>query len=68
MEALRLVKLKALQAFLNIAHEDIATAKSLYLYFFGENMGCSCKYNKVRSQLNQLWESQLKKELENYER
>jgi hypothetical protein len=68
MDNNRLIKLKALQAFLNIGHEDINTAKSLSIYFLGESMGCGCKYNKVRSQLNQLWERQLKQELEDYER
>jgi len=68
MENNRLTKLKALKTFLAIAHEDINMAKSLSLYFFGESMGCSCKYNQVRSKLNQAWENNLKKELEEYER
>jgi hypothetical protein len=63
----RLIKLKALQAFLNIGHEDMNLAKSLSIYFLGEAMGCGCKYQKVRSQLNQIWERELKQELENYE-
>jgi hypothetical protein len=67
MDNNRLIKLKALQAFLNIAHEDINTAKSLSIYFLGESMGCGCKYNQVRSKLNQAWENNLKKELEDYE-
>lgn len=67
MENNRIINLKALRTFLNISHEDINLAKSLSIYFLGEAMGCGCKYQKVRSQLNQIWERDLKKELEDYE-
>jgi hypothetical protein len=67
MENNRLIRLKSLRTFLNIGHEDMNLAKSLSIYFIGEAMGCGCKYQKVRSQLNQLWERELKKELEEYE-
>jgi len=68
MEKDRLIRLRALQSFLNLGHEDMNLAKSLSIYFLGEAMGCGCKYQKVRSQLNQAWENNLKKELEDYER
>lgn len=68
MENDRLIRLRTLRGFLNQGHEDINLAKSLSTYFLGEAMGCGCKYNQVRSRLNQVWENNLKQELEDYER
>ncbi len=60
-------KLIELRDFLLSSEENINLAKHLSLHFLGESMGCGCKFSKTKSQLNQLWESQLKKELETYE-
>ena len=67
MDTNRLDKLRALKMLLETTQENGALIRSLSIYFLGESVGCSCKYNQTKSRLNQLWERELKKELEDYE-
>lgn len=67
MDTNRLNQLKALKTLLETTSENGSLIRSLSIYFLGESVGCSCKYNQTKSRLNQLWERELKKELEEYE-
>ena len=62
----RQAKLEQLQAFLAAQEEQYNLATDLEQYFIGSRTGCRCKYNHIRSQLNQLWESGLKAELNGF--
>ena len=53
----RYIRLQALKGFLENGQEQFSLATDLEGFFFGERTGCSCKYNTVRSKLNQYWES-----------
>lgn len=60
----RLIKLTQLQNLLSSGTEDFNLAVSLETYFLGTNSGgCRCKFNQVKSKLNQFWEQTGRNEL-----
>lgn len=67
MDTNRLDKLRALKMLIESIEENGSLLRSLSIYFLGEAVSCGCKYNQTKSRLNQLWERELKKELEDYE-
>lgn len=60
-------RLIQLRDFLNSGNEQYNVATALEVYFLDKRSGCNCKYNVVRSELNQFWHTTGKQELENYE-
>ena len=64
---MRIEQLRCLQVFLNSGFENYNEATNLEHIFLGQRTGCRCKYNQVRSALNQFWETTGKKELEELE-
>lgn len=59
-------KLLQLKTFIENTSEQYDLATDLEYYFLGIRTGCKCKYNIVRSQLNNFWESTGKKEWETF--
>jgi len=59
-------KLLQLKAFIENMAEQYNLATDLEQYFLGSRTGCKCKYNTVRSQLNNFWESTGKQELNGF--
>ena len=59
-------KLLQLKTFIENTSEQYDLATDLEYYFLGLRTGCKCKYNIVRSQLNNFWESTGKKEWETF--
>lgn len=54
----RLSRLTQLNNLLTSGSEDFTLATSLETYFLGSNSGgCRCKFNQVKSKLNQFWET-----------
>ena len=59
-------KLLQLKDFIENMAEQYNLATDLEQYFLGYRTGCKCKYNTVRSQLNNFWESTGKQELNGF--
>lgn len=60
-------RLIQLRDFLNHPNEQYNVATALEVYFLDKRSGCACKYNVVRAELNQFWNTTGKQELERYE-
>ncbi len=56
MDNLRQEKLQQLKDFLESGNENMTLATTLEAYFLGQRTGCACKFNTVKSALNNYWE------------